>query len=66
MVQIPKVVCIGKATQDVFLKDEEFDPHKEGKVLYTHLPLGAKLDIDDLEFATGGNATNVAVTFARQ
>jgi ribokinase len=66
VVQIPKVVCIGKATQDVFLKDEEFDPHKEGKVLYTHLPLGAKLDIDDLEFATGGNATNVAVTFARQ
>ncbi len=64
--KIPKIVCIGKATQDVFLKDDEFDPHKEGKVMYTHLPLGAKMDIDDLEFATGGNATNVAVTFARQ
>ena len=62
----PKIVCIGKATQDVFLKDEEFDPHKEGKIVYTHLPLGAKMDIDDIEFATGGNATNVAVTFARQ
>lgn len=64
--RIPKIVCIGKATQDVFLKDDEFDPHKEGKMVYTHLPLGAKMDIDDIEFATGGNATNVAVTLARQ
>ena len=63
---VPKIVSIGKGTQDVFLKDDEFDPHKEGKTLYTHLPLGAKMDIDDIEFATGGNATNVAVTFARQ
>ncbi len=63
---IPTILCIGKATQDVFLRDDEFDPHKEGKVLYTHLPLGAKLDIDEAYFTTGGNATNVAVTFARQ
>lgn len=66
MTRVPKIVCIGKATQDVFLKDDEFDPHKEGKVVYTHLPLGAKMDIDDIEFTTGGNASNVAVTFARQ
>lgn len=63
---IPTILCIGKATQDVFLRDDEFDPHKEGKVLYTHLPLGAKLDISEAHFTTGGNATNVAVTFARQ
>lgn len=63
---IPTILCIGKATQDVFLRDDEFDPHKEGKVLYTHLPLGAKLDIGEAHFTTGGNATNVAVTFARQ
>lgn len=63
---IPTVLCIGKATQDVFLRDDEFDPHKEGKVLYTHLPLGAKLDIEEAFFTTGGNATNVAITFARQ
>ena len=62
----PTILCIGKATQDVFLRDDEFDPHKEGKVLYTHLPLGAKLDIEEAHFTTGGNATNVAVTFARQ
>lgn len=63
---IPTILCVGKATQDVFLRDDEFDPHKEGKVLYTHLPLGAKLDIGEAYFTTGGNATNVAVTFARQ
>lgn len=61
-----KILCIGKSTQDVFLRDDEFDPKIEGKVAYTHLPLGAKLDIEELHFATGGNATNVAVTLARQ
>lgn len=62
----PTILSIGKATQDVFLRDEEFDPHIEGKVSYTHLPLGAKLDIGEAFFSTGGNATNVAATFARQ
>ena len=62
----PTILCIGKATQDVFLRDDEFDPHIEGKVAYTHLPLGAKLDISEAIFATGGNATNVATTFSRQ
>lgn len=64
--KIPKILCIGKATQDVFLRDDEFDPRCEGEICYTELPLGAKLDIDELHFATGGNATNVAVTLARQ
>ncbi len=62
----PIILTIGKATQDVFLKSDEFDPHVEGKVAYTHLPLGAKLDLDEVIFATGGNATNVAATLARQ
>lgn len=34
--------------------------------MYTHLPLGLKMEVDDVTFSTGGNATNVAVTFARQ
>lgn len=61
-----KILTIGKATQDVFLQSDEFDPHTEGKVAYTHLPLGIKMEVDDVTFATGGNATNVAVTLARQ
>jgi ribokinase len=61
-----KILSIGKATQDVFLKSDEFDPHKEGNHLFTHLPLGTKMEVEDVTFETGGNATNVAVTFARQ
>lgn len=60
------VLCVGKAVQDVFLIDEEFDPHCEGRVCYTHLPLGAKMDITQVVFSAGGNAPNVAVTLARQ
>jgi len=63
---VVKILSIGKATQDVFLKSDEFDPHKEGTHMYTHLPLGLKMEVEDVTFSTGGNATNVAVTFARQ
>lgn len=62
----PKILAIGKATQDVFLKSDEFSPQMEGRVAYTHLPLGVKMEVEDIVFATGGNASNVAVTFARQ
>lgn len=64
--KIPTVLAIGKATQDVFLQSDEFDPHTEGKIAYTHLPLGAKMAVEDVTFSTGGNAGNVAVTCARQ
>ena len=61
-----KILAIGKATQDVFLRSEEFDPHTQGKKVFTALPLGIKMEVEDVTFSTGGNATNVAVTFARQ
>lgn len=64
--QTPTIISIGKATQDVFLRSDEFDPKIQGDVAYEQLPLGAKLEVDELVFSTGGNATNVAVTFARQ
>lgn len=64
--KIPTILAIGKATQDVFLQSDEFDPHTEGKIAYTHLPLGAKMAVEDVTFSTGGNAGNVAVTCARQ
>ena len=34
--------------------------------MYEQLPVGQKLDLDEVVFATGGNVTNAAVTFARQ
>lgn len=62
----PRILSIGKGTQDVFLKSDEFDPHTQGRHMFTKLPLGLKMEVDDVTFSTGGNATNVAVTLARQ
>lgn len=57
-----KILAIGKGTQDVFLESDEFDPKQRGKRVYTEIPLGLKMEVDDVTFSTGGNATNVAVT----
>lgn len=67
MSNLPTILTIGKATQDVFLKSSKnFVPHKHKGTLFEQLPLGKKLDLDEVVFATGGNVTNAAVTFARQ
>ena len=61
------MLSIGTATQDVFLVGKKiFAPIKgaDGK-LFEHIPLGVKLDLDDVVFSTGGNASNASVTFAR-
>src|SRR5690606_23002870 len=64
---IPTIVTIGKATQDVFLKSSQAFMQFEHKgVKYEQLPVGQKLDLDEVTFSTGGNVTNAAVTFARQ
>ncbi len=65
--KLPTILTIGKATQDVFLKSSKgFEIHKNKGVLYEQLPLGQKLDLDEVIFSTGGNVTNAAVTFSRQ
>lgn len=63
------VITIGTATRDAFLKSREFKristpEYQSGEGLC--LPSGAKVEVDDIIFATGGGATNSAVTFARQ
>ena len=64
---VPTIVTIGKATQDVFLKSSEaFKEFEHKGVKYEQLPVGQKLDLEEVIFATGGNVTNAAVTFARQ
>jgi ribokinase len=61
------IVTIGKAVQDVFLKSAKaFEQLEHKGVMYEQLPVGQKLDLDDVIFSTGGNVTNAAVTFARQ
>jgi len=63
----PIMLAIGKASQDVFLRSsKDFQPYVHKGVQYEQLPLGKKIHVDDIIFSTGGNATNVAVTFARQ
>jgi len=64
---VPTIITIGKATQDVFVKSsKKFKQQVTKGVVYDQLPVGQKLDLDDVVFATGGNVTNAAVTFARQ
>ena len=64
---IPTLVAVGKATQDVFMRSSKlFKPHEHKGVLYEQLPLGKKLELDEVIFATGGNVSNAATTFARQ
>lgn len=69
------VITIGTATQDVYLLGKSFrvvnDPHFSEKLGFVEhegicFTLGGKLEVDDVIMATGGGATNAAVTFSRQ
>lgn len=63
-----KILSIGAAVQDVFLSNsDEFRPACENPdECFLRLELGAKADVNKIDFSTGGGATNAAVTFARQ
>ncbi|HEY1085482.1 MAG TPA: carbohydrate kinase family protein [Candidatus Saccharimonadales bacterium] len=64
-----KILAIGAAVQDVFLShSDEFKPVTD-KTLHEQvmqLEMGGKADVNNIDFSTGGGATNAAVTFARQ
>lgn len=63
----PTIITIGKAVQDVFVKSSKaFEQESHKGVKYERLPVGQKLELDEVVFSTGGNVTNAAVTFARQ
>ncbi len=64
-----KIITIGAAVQDVFLSHStEFKPvsDKSPDELFIKLDLGGKADVNNIDFCTGGGATNAAVTFLRQ
>lgn len=67
--QIPSILSIGAAVQDVFLShSDEFKPVTD-KTLHEQvmqLEMGGKADVNNINFSTGGGATNASVTFARQ
>lgn len=62
------VITIGTAARDALAKSESFrstdDSHGSGRL--ECVPLGAKIEIENLAFSSGGGAVNAAVTFARQ
>lgn len=63
------IVAVGVAVQDVFLShSDEFKPvsDKLAHEQFLRLELGAKANVNNITFSTGGGATNAAVTFARQ
>jgi sugar/nucleoside kinase (ribokinase family) len=62
-----RICALGAASQDVFLSGHEIVSSKDddGKLIEA-FPLGAKINIENAVFSTGGGATNAAVTFARQ
>lgn len=62
------VVTIGAATRDVFLVSSAFQLIASPKFATGTgecVALGSKIELDNAIFATGGGATNSAVTFAR-
>lgn len=63
-----EIITIGAATQDVFLVSKAFVviPSKEFETGFGEcVSFGSKIELDDVIHATGGGATNAAVTFAR-
>lgn len=64
-----RILSIGAAVQDVFLShSDELKPvsDKAAHEQFLKLELGAKADVNKIDFSTGGGATNASVTFARQ
>ncbi len=61
------VITIGAATRDVFLINTPFhiSPSRVSPTgFWASLPLGAKIEMSDVNFETGGGATNAAATFS--
>ena len=63
------IITFGSATRDQFIISQNFqtiesDDFVAGKGMC--VPLGAKIYVEDIIFASGGGSTNVAATFALQ
>lgn len=64
-----KIITIGGATQDIFIKHQHMQSltlNDEARAqTYLIYPQGEKIEVRDLEYHTGGGATNSAVSFKR-
>jgi len=68
MAAAPRIICVGAAVQDVFLVGKSLTAKRDVRTKATveQFPLGSKVEVDQVFHSTGGDATNAAVTFARQ
>ncbi len=60
------VITFGTATRDIFIRSSAFETHESAGPdhhLEACFMLGAKIDVQEMIFETGGGATNAAVTF---
>ncbi|MFH2063176.1 MAG: carbohydrate kinase family protein [bacterium] len=57
-------ITFGSATYDVFVRSSALEAEGNGTP-ETCLPLGSKVDVEEMDFDTGGGATNAAATFGR-
>lgn len=64
------VITFGSASQDILVKPKNLTVLKyDNEHALTEgvcFPLGSKLDVDDIQFTSGGGGTNTAATFALQ
>lgn len=64
------IITFGSATQDIRLKSKAFKVLKDEEGFETGeglcLALGSKIEVEDIDFSSGGGGTNVAATFAKQ
>ncbi len=63
------IFVIGSATREVFLQSKAFTARNDASSETGQVevfPLGSKIEVDKIAFASGGAGTNTAVTFARQ
>ena len=60
------VISFGTATLDVFLRSPEMQVTGQNGEKDISVRYGAKLEVNEIFFESGGGGTNTAVTFARQ
>ncbi len=63
------IITFGSATQDIILTPKKLTALKYQKDTSGQevcFPMGGKLDLDDMQFNSGGGGTNTAATFALQ
>jgi ribokinase len=63
------IITFGSATRDIFVTGKKFQVVEDEKFVTQKglcVPLGSKIDVEQIFFAMGGCGANTAVTFARQ